>query len=87
MIDRYSILIAIPIMIMWICIGSIAYQEHIYTGGSDESAIGIFIFAFPIGIIYLGVLMMAAYIPCGIFIKIMNGEDLDILDYIYLLSN
>ena len=87
MIDRYSILIAIPIMIMWISAGSIAYNEHIFHGGSNDGGIGIFIFAFPMGIIYLAVLMMTAYIPFGIFIKIMNDEDLDLFDYIYLLSN
>lgn len=87
MIDRYSILIAIPIMIMWISAGSIAYNEHIYAGGSEDNAIGIFIFAFPIGIIYLAILMMTLYIPSGIFIKIIDGDDLDLIDYIYLLSN
>ena len=70
----------------WIFVGGIAYQTQI-EDGTPENAIPMFIMAFPLGIICCMVAMMSVYIPYGIFGKFLNGENLDLIDYLYLLSD
>ena len=82
---KLSMFIAVPVAFVWIFVGGIAYQHEIDVGDPDN-ALGMFIMAFPLGIIYCIIAMVSVMIPYGIVKKFLNNDELDAIDYAYLLS-